>query len=557
MKPYLLLASLLIGTTSIFAQWTTDTDVNTAVEGLQTEDIQSIGTSDGKTYVAFWRIAPAPQNYEMRLQVLDASGNKLLGEDGMVVNDVVEMSTFTTVWSVAIDKTDHLYIGFNGTGGNNSAYVHKIAPDGTQVWGTSGINVGSGYDVKVLPLANGEVVVSWLPDNKGVFQKYDASGTPIYPAPIIIQPTVSNHKTNAGELAGLSNGDFVMVIHDRGGFSPSASPVAQRYRGTDGAAMWGTPIPISNGVSTYSNKRYNLVQSQDTVYLGYSGSVGLNFFSYLQRINPDGSLPWGANGVDFSTQNSDYELDTKIAYQEGSESIWAICEYTNTSQSNEGEFVQKFNKTTGERLLGDLAKELFPIAPANISHRGALQLVEDKPLFLVSNGNSNGVFPLDLLAVSLDNEGEFAWPEVTRPVGTNTTGAKARINLNRSANQTCVAVWAENRTAIGESRAFAQPVSLSTVGTNEALSFVQMEVSPNPNNGTFSIQLELPAANQVICRIYSVTGQLMDEQRDFLPQGRNIFHCQPAKALPDGHYSVSLEVDGQRLVKPLVVAHQK
>lgn len=64
----------------------------------------------------------------MRLQLLDAQGHQLFGPEGMLVNNVVPMSTFTTLWSVAIDRDNNVYIGINGSGAGNLAYVHKISP---------------------------------------------------------------------------------------------------------------------------------------------------------------------------------------------------------------------------------------------------------------------------------------------------------------------------------------------------------------------------------------------------------------------------------------------
>lgn len=67
----------------------------------------------------------------MRLQLLDADGYQLFGPEGMVVNNTVPMSTFTTLWSVTVDKDDNIYIGFNGSDAGNPAYVHKISPKAT------------------------------------------------------------------------------------------------------------------------------------------------------------------------------------------------------------------------------------------------------------------------------------------------------------------------------------------------------------------------------------------------------------------------------------------
>lgn len=41
-----------------FSQWTSQTDVNTLVASSETGDVQSVGTSDGKTFVAFWKMCP-------------------------------------------------------------------------------------------------------------------------------------------------------------------------------------------------------------------------------------------------------------------------------------------------------------------------------------------------------------------------------------------------------------------------------------------------------------------------------------------------------------------
>lgn len=474
MKNYLLLSALLLAATPSFAQWTTNTEANTLVAIASTGDIQSAGTADGKTYIAFWHEVPAPQNYEMRLQLLDVDGTRLFGEAGMLVNGTVAMSTFTQIWSISVDRDNNAYVCFNGSDGGNPVHIHKIAPDGAQLWGPNGVNPGSGFDAKVLPLSNGEVIVCWLPGNKGFMQKFSANGNPVWASPVTIEPTVSNHRTSAGELAEYANGDFAVILHDRGGFSPSSLPYAQRYN-ANGATVWATPVALSTTFFTVFNRRYPLAQDGDNLYFGYSGAQGIQPHGFLQRINPDGSLPWGINGADFSTQTAFFEREVQIAFQDGSEAIWAICEYSDNSQGSVGEYVQKFDKTTGNRLLSNLGKEVYPVSPDYISHRGELQLIDDQPVFLISDGNSNGVFPKDILAVYLDADGNFFWPEHTRPMGTHETGVKSRIHLNRPFNGQITGAWTEDRPEVGGSRAYAQnlqfgcagPVAAFSLGTNE------------------------------------------------------------------------------------------
>ena len=444
MKKTILVSALFLVVSALSAQWTNNTDENTLVANSVTGDMQSIATSDGKTYVAFWHEVPAPQYYELRLQLLDAQGYQLFGPEGILVNDTVSMSSFTTTWSLSIDRDNNVLIGFNGTGSDNAAYVNKIAPDGTQLWGASGINVGTGYDVKTLTLANNEVIVSWLPSNKGVMQKISADGTILWPNPVTVEPAVSNHKTSVGEMVALSGGDYVVIVHDRGGFSPSSLPYAQRYN-TNGVAVWSGLVALTNNFYTSFNRRYPLIQDGDVVYFGYAGAQGIQPHGYLQRINPDGTLPWGINGSDFSTQTLFFERDVQVAMEEGSDVIWAICEYSDNSQGQVGEYVQKFDKLTGSRLLSNEGKEVYPVSGDYISHQGKLRTIDDLPIFLVSDGNSNGVFAKDLLAVYLDTNGAFVWPEHSRPVATNNAGVKSRIQFNKPAFGKASCVWVEMR----------------------------------------------------------------------------------------------------------------
>lgn len=447
MKINLLLCVWMGCVLPLFSQWTSDTDLNTLVANSQTGDLQSIGTADGHTYIAYWHDVPAPVNYEMRVQLLDAAGNPQFGPQGILVDNTAPMSTFTVTSSMAVDANNNVYIGFTGTGTGNPAVVHKIASDGTQSWGNAGITLGTGYDVKVLPLSSGEVVVTWLPGNQAVMQKFTADGAPIWPAPVTILPNIASHETSAGELAAYSDGDILVLVHDRGGFSPSSTPMVQRYSGTDGSPVWASMVALTSGYSTVFNRRYSTkMDDSDVFYAGYAAAQGIQPHGFLQRVDPDGSLPWGGNGVDFSSQSTLFETDVQMTFDPASDVIWAICEYTTSTQSEYGEYVQRFDKATGTRQLTDNAKELFPISADNISHRGALQVVDNLPVFAVSDGYSNGVFPKDILAVSLDANGDFAWPTHTQPIASNDAGVKSRIYTNLAVDGQMVTVWVDDRT---------------------------------------------------------------------------------------------------------------
>ncbi len=440
------------------AQWTTDTDQNTLVAESGELDVLARGTSDGQTYVVSWKNVSAPTFIELRLQVMDADGNQKLGSDGMLVSDQIPMSSYTVIMSATVDADDHLYIGATGTGGGDPAFVFKMDVDGNHLWGTNGIQVGSGNIVTILPLSNEQAIVSWMGASGAVMQKFDENGVALWAAEKPIEQGTS--ATVPANLFELSDGDYIVVFHSLL-FGINSYLYAQRYD-ADGNPVWTAPVQISDRATAF-NRSYPGLQDGDVVYMGYFASAGTRFDSYLQRINPDGTLPWGINGSDFDTNETDYEMETEIAFHPGSENIWSISTYRDENQNQRGEYVQKFDKTSGARLLSDNAKMIYAIG-SDKSHAGQLQLRNGSPLFLIEEGNNNGVSPTTLNAVYLDENGDFAWEDETVPMATF-AASKHRINFTKEGSMQNVAVFAEDKGS--GLKIYAQNLIDDTVGTNE------------------------------------------------------------------------------------------
>ncbi len=448
------------------AQWTTDTAANSLVAESGELDVQARGTSDGQTYVIFWKKVGAPTNIELRMQVIDVDGNRKFGDDGMLVSDQIPMSTFTVIMNSEVDADDNLYIGVTGTE-DFSAFAFKIDIDGNQLWGANGINLGTGVPVTILPLSSGEAIVSWHDSGAAVMQKYDANGNAVWPN----TKNIGSGNTVAGNFFELVAGDFEVVYHSiLSGINSFL--YAQRYDG-NGDPVWTNPTPLAN-ITTVFNRSYPGIQDGDIIYMGYFASSGTRFDSYLQRINPDGTLPWGINGSDFDTNQTDYEMDTEISFLPGSQYIWAVASYTNINQSLHGERVQKFDKDSGMRDFTDNGKVIFPIGSEKV-HAGSLQLKNNSPLFIMKEGMDNGVSPTTLNIVYIDENGDFAWPEETRPVATFEAN-KGRIQYTAPVNHQSVAVFVENK---GDgAQIYAQNIVDETAGIQEFTTISVFFVNP-------------------------------------------------------------------------------
>ncbi len=450
---------VLLVTTLATAQWTTDTALNTLVSSSTCDDMQSIGTSDGKTVVVFWKVVAAPTNYELRMQKMNADGTQAFGTDGVLISSTLPMSTFTSIWSINIDSSDNVYIGVTGTS-DQSGHVFKVDSTGNNLWGNTGINLGNGNLVTTKPLSTGEVAVCWLgTSNKAYLQKYTSAGVPIWgTATTVISGT---SKTAPANLFGHVNGDITVVFHTYN-IGISSTLWAQRYSSA-GVQLWTSPTQLSNTTTAF-NRTYSAVQDDDIVYFGYFGSVGSRFDSFLQRINADGTLPWGINGKDFDTNQTNYEVDTKIAFTPGSQYIWALANYCNTSQSLYGEYVQKFDKVTGARLLTDTAKEVYPINSSFNVHVGReFFLIGDSPIFLLKSGSDNGVSPTSLGVVYLNATGDFVFPGQSMPVATFSANKK-RIQFNKPFGQAVIAFIEDKGSG---SKIYAHKFIDAILGNNE------------------------------------------------------------------------------------------
>lgn len=437
------------------AQWTTDVTVNTEVAASNTGDTKTLATSDGKTWVAFFKSVPAPNNYEVRAQLLDRNGVKLLGPEGVLVNNAPH-PTFTTVFTAVVDANDNLIVGF-ANASTNVIYINKLNTSGAQVW-TNPVTFTGGLLPELGVLNNGDIIVSYLPTTAGVIKApmqrlNGATGAAVWATPGSVQTVTATHRSTPGDILPLSNNDYIFVFHNRVSAIGTASTLwAQRYN-SDGVAQWPAPIQLTDKTTAY-NREYVPVMHNDTLFYGYVGATGLRGDAFLQRVNPNGTLPWGLNGSDFATDNTFYELDMFVTVDTVNNFVWGLSRLTNTSQGNQGAYVQKFNKSTGARMLTDNSKAVYPMLPQPYVVPLAITLFNDnQPLLLL--GKYNTASSQFIYAAKVKADGSFVWPGDTIALGI-AQKAKLRMSLTRIINNQAVATWVETKGTIPQP--YAQPI---------------------------------------------------------------------------------------------------
>lgn len=488
------------------AQWNPAVDQNFLVTNPGGSSFAET-TSDGKTYIGFWKKVPAPVNFELWVQILDKDGNKQLGINGVKISDQIPMGTYTVVERTAVDASDNFYIGVTGTGAGTPGYVFKITPQGASVW-PNGISLGEAYLPTILPLSNGDIVVGYFPSSQKYtkVQKYNPSGQPLWANPVQILSNDTTKNTIPGDLFELMNDECEIIFHKQLSFGTTSYLFAQKISLKDGSLLWDGAKQITTKSTAY-NAKYSGAVDGNVVYYGFSTGENMRFDGYLQRVNADSSLPWGNTGMDFDTNQTYFEKDMKIAFKSGSPYVWSIANYSTSSQGENGEFVQKFDKNTGARLFTNNAKQVFPVDNLSMYHYGGLQLVNDSPYFVVQKKEGTAL-NISLNAVLLNGNGDFAWPQNYLPVATF-PASKAYISVLKPVNGQGVVVFQENKgtenTGMG---IYAQNLILpnGTMGTHE-LPGKSSHIKLYPNPAVDLIHID--GVKDQDFKIYNTTGQLI------------------------------------------------
>ncbi len=419
------------------AQWNTNTSVNLEISSLITADMQSVSTSDGKMWVAFYNQNGG--NYDMRAQLIDADGNKMLGADGMLVSNQTSGSA-TYVFNACVDGSDNLIISMQDMrSGNMQAVLYKISQAGTHLWDPNGVVLGDGLAPWSAALTNGEVITAWNGNSTLNLQKITTSGTLAWAIPKTIM--VGGSATTRGQIAANLNNKFTIVYQKNAG-GVSTNLYAQQFDNT-GTALYA-PLQICNQ-TTAGYRYYSIAAEADTTYFGYYSSPGLRFNSFLQRINPGGTIPWGINGSNFNTStggSDSYQTETRIKLTPGSPYVWAVCSFCNPNQTDYGVYIQKFLKTSGARQFTDQAKVVYAISANRDIQAGDLALTGDTPMFMSYDNN------YIIYATRLDATGNFAWP-LNRVEISSTTASmgspKGRYGFTAVGPNRCAGVWTEDR----------------------------------------------------------------------------------------------------------------
>jgi len=240
------------------------------------------------------------------VQRLDSLGNELWGENGVRVSDIVE------------DNTGNPRIENDGYGGyfviwhdgrynyyEPQVYGQRLDSEGNLLWQINGINISgetnfSGVDNEIVSGGQGYALVFWHEENEYLWgQRININGD-IYWG-------------NDGKLFPETLEDWNSFIsNDAGGcIITSRFNVGYDYYyygqqvDINSNFLWGDSGKIITDSSTNNTFRLSLARNSAGTFFSLSDNSTNIFQTHIQRINDNGDLLWGNNGLIVCGSNSE------------------------------------------------------------------------------------------------------------------------------------------------------------------------------------------------------------------------------------------------------------
>lgn len=408
----ILMGTIVAAPQAAQAAWPSNATAAVVVTDAPGQQVQPkiVALDDGGYYVSW---LDGNGNFDVRLQRYDRKGNALWANGGILVADRDLSSTVD--YGLDRDAAGNAVLAyrFRGTNGKLQAAAAKIAPDGTQVWGSSVFASEAASDVvvvKAAATADGGTVVAWMDGNSGqeVLQKLDANGQALWGAGVDITAP-SGAFAFPADVHGSGNDVIVSFVIQ--GRSTGNQLWAQKYDAA-GQPLW-SPSYVKLWDATATG---NLAQGYFPEFVGDGAGGAVFCWQYgfnasdtairVQHVLADGSELYPHNGVSPSTDVTQNRKNVDCSYDGKSGDIYALWREMGATPDESGVYAQRVD-ASGSLLWGQAGEALVPISFNSYSSLIALPARDGFIAQWTTDSATNESEPLQAAAIKSD--GQPAW----------------------------------------------------------------------------------------------------------------------------------------------------
>lgn len=305
-------------------------------------------TADGKTFVSWLRQA-ATGGYDLNLQLLDANGEPMWGENGIVVEDKPNASWTADYWMVVSPEGDAIISWADARSDDelkdkhsHDPVLYKVSPKKEMLWGLDGITLGSAFQYPPRLYRFGNDIYCMLLNDyaPSKITRLNKEGT------FAFEPVELS-----GQLIASEGTDFLSV------YTGEEGTEAMRYT-RDIKPVWNQPAVLSTyAYNGYELQPYTLVSDgKGGAVVSFSRDLGeLSHMPVVAYVTADGNAVFGKSVDVIDSEDGDHEYNI-LAVNTETETILSTWEYSmDFDRALDGQMMDY----SGNRLWGAQGKFLM------------------------------------------------------------------------------------------------------------------------------------------------------------------------------------------------------
>jgi hypothetical protein len=516
-KIYLLLFAFLPLLSS--AQFANDSTNNVVIQdavgsGQETPLISS--RADGGVYISWFDQSSGM--YVLRMQRLDAMGNKLWGPSGVVVSNA-NQNTALFRYDLKTDNEGNAIVAFQDQRtGNMQVVAQKMDSTGAPVWANNGVvladaDAAQGLAPVIGVLSNNNVVVAWnaysSTNQKWVcyIELNPATGASINGAgPDKIKPaTGTTPNYSRPSIASYANNEYyLMYVQETGNFPGLTSKLFVKRMATNYVSLWAAPIQFTTKtITAFFFPR--IISDGGTGFLcafntGNPTNAALTCV-YLQHVDSTGAM-WSTTGTALTSSTTINSYLGDYFYNSTTNQTWVGLQVTNSGQSASGNSIQRVNNA-GLNLCGTDGI-VVDAQTSNMTIPVGIAQDDNNAILVYYTGGFNQV---SIKATLIDSMGVKQWAFNEKAINV-TASNKDDIGISRVNNHQLIVSWTDTRNDNG---IYAQNINDDgtlgpmAVGLNNIEANSGIQIIQNPSS-----ILQLRSLNSIEeVEIYSAMGQLV------------------------------------------------
>jgi len=442
---------------TVKSQWSNNPDVNLTVCDTNGEQaLAKIGsTSDGGCYISWFDTRSG--SYNVYLQRLDPSGNKLWAPNGLLVSNNPQ-DTWITDYDLLVDDNDNAIITFSDirNSGNLNPFVYAISPAGDFLWGANGIDLNPTTDFQADPkLAktdDGNIVVAWIISSTRSqvgLQKISPTGVKLWGTnPIILQSATEGY--NYPDVVTSDSGG-VIVFHTAttGSFPAQTVKLRAKKITSAGTISWNVNVQDLGKIAAFTDPEVYSDNNNGGFISWHDDRDNNNLQSaFVQRVSSSGSVYFPVNGSEASLKTSRHKFNPVVAFDSATNETYVFWMETEPDQNQNGISGQKLSSNGTRQWTDDakIFKDLSAPFTTSISYLTS-EMGNDRAYLYYLEGSASGTND-KVEGFACNSNGDFVWTG-NFTILSSPTSDKLQLVSTVDVFKNCKLAWGDNRNDAG------------------------------------------------------------------------------------------------------------